>query len=622
MASDAPTTGRPASADRSPRYDFAQFTAVRRYQPALSLSPDGSEIAYSTNTSGQFNLWRQSTAGGYPHQLTVFHDQAVRDIAWSPDGETILFTADREGDEFHQLYLIPARGGRPRPLTDRPGVQFHLAAEPWSPDGRTIAYGGNDRSPTDQDVIVRDVAGAETGRPLAGGGFYQPIGWSPDGRHLTAIEAKSNMDSDVFVLSLADGSSRNLLPHEGEVKLFPGPWAPDGSGLYLLTDQGREFLGLAFFDLAAGGYRWVDTPDWDVEGLGLSRDGRLLAWIVNEDGYSRLHLRDTRSGRTLPSPDLPDGVISSLTVSRDGAKVAFLLNRPTHPNEVFVLDVPTGELLQLTHGFLGGIAEEDLIAPELVRFATWDGRQIPAFLYRPAGASAANPVPIVLSIHGGPEAQERPTYGNGFYQYLLSRGIGILAPNIRGSTGYGKSYQRLIHRDWSGGDRRDFEAAVKYLHGLDWVDRDRIAVYGGSYGGFATLTCVTRLPDYWAAAVDIVGPANLVTFAKAVPPTWRRFMAQWVGDPETEEEFLLERSPITYVDDIRTPLFVIQGANDPRVVKAESDQIVAKLHERGVPVRYDVYEDEGHGFTKRENELKAMGDIAAFLEEHLLPAAG
>jgi dipeptidyl aminopeptidase/acylaminoacyl peptidase len=258
-----------------------------------------------------------------------------------------------------------------------------------------------------------------------------------------------------------------------------------------------------------------------------------------------------------------------------------------------------------------------------VRFATWDGRQIPAFLYRPAGASAADPVPVVLSIHGGPEAQERPTYAYaGFYQYLLSRGIAILAPNIRGSTGYGKSYQRLIHRDWSGGDRLDFEAAVKYLHGLDWVDRDRIAVYGGSYGGFATLTCVSRLPDYWAAAVDIVGPANLVTFTKAVPPTWRRFMALWVGDPETEEEFLLERSPITYVDQIKTPLFVIQGAKDPRVVKAESDQIVAELRERGVPVRYDVYEDEGHGFTKRENELKAMGDVAAFLEEHLLPAAG
>ena len=229
----------------------------------------------------------------------------------------------------------------------------------------------------------------------------------------------------------------------------------------------------------------------------------------------------------------------------------------------------------------------------------------------------AGPFPVVLSIHGGPESQERANY-SGYYQYLLSRGIGILAPNVRGSTGYGKTYQKLIHHDWGGAELGDFKAAAEYLRGLDWVDPDRLGVYGGSFGGFATLSCVSRLPEYWAAAVDIVGPSNLVTFARAVPPTWRRMMAKWVGDPETEAEFLMERSPITYVDQIRAPLFVIQGANDPRVVQGESDQIVARLRERGVDVRYDVYEDEGHGFTKRTNELKAMGDTAAFFEEHLL----
>ncbi len=205
----------------------------------------------------------------------------------------------------------------------------------------------------------------------------------------------------------------------------------------------------------------------------------------------------------------------------------------------------------------------------------------------------------------------------GLYQYLLSRGIGVLAPNVRGSTGYGRTYQTLIHHDWGGDELKDFEAAVKYLHTLDWVDKDRIAVFGGSFGGFATLSCVSRLPDYWAAAVDIIGPSNLVTFAKAVTPIMRRFMLIWVGDPETEVDFLMSRSPISYVDQIKTPLYIIQGAKDPRVVKAESDQIVAKLRERGVDVKYDVFEDEGHGFTKRENELKAYHEVARFLEEHL-----
>jgi dipeptidyl aminopeptidase/acylaminoacyl peptidase len=223
---------------------------------------------------------------------------------------------------------------------------------------------------------------------------------------------------------------------------------------------------------------------------------------------------------------------------------------------------------------------------------------------------------VILSIHGGPEWQERPMYlSSGLYQYLLTRGMGILAPNVRGSTGYGKTYQKLIHRDWGGAELGDFKAAAEYLKGLDWVDGDRLGVYGGSFGGFATLSCVSRLPEYWAAAVDIVGPSNLVTLARTAPPTWRRMMAKWIGDPDTEADFMMERSPITYVDQIRAPLFVIQGANDPRVVKAESDQIVDGLRARGVEVRYDVYEDEGHGFTRRANELKATGDTAAFFEE-------
>jgi dipeptidyl aminopeptidase/acylaminoacyl peptidase len=597
------------------RYVFEQFVATRRYQPTLAFSPDGSQIAYSTNTSGQFNLWRQSSDGGYPHQLTTFEDRTVRDVAWSPDGETILFTADRDGDEFHQLYTIPARGGWPRALTDAPEVQHYLASEPWSPDGRTIAYAGNDRAPTDQDVILRDVAGGEVGRPLTGDASFFAVAWSPDGSLLTAVELRGNTDGDVHVISLRDGSTRLVTAHEGETKFFPGPWAADGSGFYLVTDEGREFQGLAFHDLTTDGRRWIETPEWDVDVVADSTGGgRVLAWVVNEDGSSRLRVRDLATGGDVALPALPEGVVEVVRVSPEGRKVGMLLTQPDHPMELFVIDLAGGSSTQLTHGFLGGIDPVDLIRPALVRYPTFDGRKIPAFLSRPRGDG---PFPAILSIHGGPEGQERPEY-SALYQYLLHRGIAVLAPNVRGSTGYGKSYQKLIHRDWGGGDLRDFEAAVRFLHGLDWVDPNRIGVYGGSYGGFATLSCVSRLPDYWAAAVDIVGPANLVTFAKAVPPTWRRFMADWVGDPETESDFLLERSPITYADRITAPLFVIQGANDPRVVRAESDQIVERLRARGVPVRYDVYEDEGHGFTKRANQVKAMRDAAAFFEEHLV----
>jgi dipeptidyl aminopeptidase/acylaminoacyl peptidase len=376
-------------------------------------------------------------------------------------------------------------------------------------------------------------------------------------------------------------------------------------------------MGLAFFSIATGTYEWRETPDQDVEEVAASTDGQYLAWTVNEGGSSRLSVRHLPTGTLVDLPDLPRGVINALTLARTGSKLGFLLSRPDHPSEVHVLDLAENVLTQITHGFLGGIDPADLIAPEDITFPSFDGRRIPALLYRPVGSG---PFPVILAIHGGPESQERPDY-DGMYQYLLNRGIGILAPNIRGSTGYGKSYQRLIHRDWGGGDLKDFEAAVTYLRDLDWVDADRVGVYGRSYGGFATLSCISRLPDYWAAAVDVVGPSNLVTFAKAVPPTWRRLMAAWVGDPETEAEFLMERSPVTYADAITAPLFVIQGANDPRVVKTESDQIVERLRARGVDVRYDVYEDEGHGFTKRENVLKAQRDTAEFFEHHLLSEA-
>lgn len=597
------------------RYTFEQFAAARRYQPALSFSPDGSQIAYSTNTSGQFNLWRQSSDGGYPHQMTTFTDQAVRNIAWSPDGDTILFSADRQGDEFQQVYRIPAGGGRPEALTDALEAQHHLAAQPWSPDGSTILYNSNDREPVDQDVVVQNVATGEVRRLLQSGGLLFGVSWSPDGRKIAVVDAKSNTSTDGYLLDVETGEAEHLTPRDEELRFFPASWAADGSGFYVLTDEDSEHMGLAFYDLSAAQYRWVETPDWDVEEVMASRDGRYLAWTVNEDGYSRLYIRRLDTGELVTLPDMPRGVIEGLTMTADGSRLGMLLFRAEHPPEIHVINLDAGTMTRLTYGFLGGIDENDLIEPETIRFTTHDGREIPAFLYRPSGAG---PFGVVLSIHGGPEAQERPTYAyNGLYQYWLSRGIGVLAPNVRGSTGYGKTYQKLIHRDWGGAELQDFEQAVKYLHTLDWVDPERIGVFGGSFGGFATLSCVSRLPDYWAAAVDIVGPSNLVTLAKSVPPTWRRMMADLIGDPETEVDFLLERSPITYVEQIKTPLFIIQGANDPRVVKPESDQIVEKLRALGIDVRYDVYDDEGHGFTKRENELRALKDVAEFMEGYL-----
>ena len=598
-----------------------QFFAVRRFSSALDFTADGTQLLFAGNISGQFNLWRVPVEGGWPDQLTAFTDETVRGVGVSPTNGRVVLCADHDGDEFHQLYLLHSDRGWPEKLTDEPEVQHYVGNGAWSSDGTKFAYAANARKPTDMEVWVRD---AETGesRPVFGEGkFSFPGRFSPDGSKLLAIDFRNNSDVSVHLVDLDSGETRELTPHDDDAIFFPGPWASDGSGFYLVTDAGSEFRGLAFYDLASDSHDWVDEPTQDVDDVTMSADGRVLAWLVNDQGYDRLRLRDLETGQDLPEPDLPAGARPHLTgaepplaLSADGSHVALIAASPRRPPEAWIVETGTGKARAVTDSRLGGLLEDDLVDVELVSYPSFDGRDIPAWLYRP---NVDGKVPVVLSIHGGPEAQERPVY-QPLYQYLLSRGIGVLATNIRGSTGYGKSYQRLVQRDWGGGDMQDWEHAVKWLREQEWVEPDKIGVYGGSYGGFAVLTCVTRLPQYWAAAVDIFGPSNLVTFAKAVPPTWKRFIARFVGDPETEAEFLTERSPITYVENVQTPLLVIQGATDPRVVKGESDQLVDKLKSLERDVEYVVFDDEGHGFTKRANELKAYGLAAEWLERHLL----
>jgi dipeptidyl aminopeptidase/acylaminoacyl peptidase len=603
---------------------FEQFFAYRRLAPPattppIAFTPDSKSILFSADISGQFNIWRVSRSGGTPKQLTSFEDESVRTITVAPDGKTVVFTADPSGDEFHQIYALPIRGGWPERWTDAEQVQHFFVQTGWSPDGSQIAYSANSSVPTDQDVWLRDVETGETRMLLGGLGFTFPLAWSPDGRFLTVLEFRSNQDSSIHLVDVQSGETRELTPHGEDDPSFyiPGPWAHDSSGFYLVTNEGREFAGLAFYRLDTDSYEWLETPERDVEDLAGSRDGRVLAWLENHEGWSRLRITDTETGRDLPDPQLPEGTTtplgSGLTVSPDGTYAAVIWQAPRRAPEVYAIETATGKGRRLTDSMLGGLRESQLASPELISYATFDRRQIPAWLYKPRKRGR---IPVVLSIHGGPQAQERPIY-NGFYQYLVSRGIAVLATNIRGSAGYGKTYQGLVQRDWGGGDLKDWDHAAKWLREQPWVDANRIGVFGGSYGGFASLSCVTRLPDYWAAGVDVFGPSNLVTFAKAVPPTWRRFMAKEVGDPDTEVDFLMERSPITYVENVTAPLLVIQGATDPRVVKGESDQMVEKLRSLGREVEYVVFEDEGHGFTRRANQLRAWRLSADWLEKHL-----
>ena len=596
---------------------FEQYFAYRRFQPIAELTPDGEHVLFASNISGQFNLWSAGLDGGWPEQLTTFTENTVRGVAVREDG-TVLFLADRDGDEFHQIYRIPAGGGWPEQLTDLPRVQHVIGAGAWSPDGSSFAFSANSRRPEDAEVFIwRD--GDPTPRYIFGEGMYAfPAAFSPDGSKLITLEFRSNSDMSLHLVDVESGDATELTPHEGEIKFLPGPWAADGSGFYVLTDEGREFMGLAFQALDSGKREWIEAPHRDIDELAGSADGRVLAWLENDEGFVRVRVRDVEADKDLPNPKLPKGTASGsgsgLSLSRDGSRLALAWDQPARPPEIYVVETASGEARPVTESRAAGLAALRLRDPELIRYPSFDGREIPAWLYRPDGDG---PAPFVLAIHGGPEAQEKPLY-RPVYQYLLSRGIGVLATNIRGSTGYGKTYQTLIHHDWGGGDLEDWRHAAEWLRAQDFVDGERLGVYGGSYGGFATLTCVTRLPEYWRAAVDIVGPSNLLTFVRAVPPQWVRFMAKWVGDPDTEADFLRERSPITYVDQVRAALLVIQGAKDPRVVKAESDQMVERLRELGRDVEYEVFEDEGHGFTRYTNEIRGYRLTCDWLERHLV----
>jgi dipeptidyl aminopeptidase/acylaminoacyl peptidase len=595
------------------RARFEQFFALRRtyFLNNLAFSPDSRQISYVHDGSGQFNLWSSPVEGGYPRQLTTREEEAVRHHRWTSSG--IVLELDHLGAEQWQVNILPADGvGWPRAVTERDDVQYQIG--PVADDGRRMLFCGNQERPTNVSLYLLDIQQGEP-RLVLDREKQQlyPFAWHPDGRRAAIVDFLGNTNQHAYLLDVESGEFRDLTPHEDEEFNQPVGFSADGRSLYSITDRGAEYNFIEAIDLKTGTRNPLIKAKWDVEHADLSADRRRLGYTINEDGYSRFHMLDLETGRELPTPAIPHGVCSQYAISPDGRLVAALIGTGKRVFDVYVANIDAGTVVRVTENFLGGIPESDLVEPELIHFETFDGKRVQAWLYRPSGATGR--LPVVLSVHGGPEVQERThvTRSSSFYQYLLSRGIAVLAPNIRGSTGYGKSYQRLIHRDWGGDELKDIEHAAIWLRQQAWADRDRIAVYGASFGGFATLSAMTRLPDYWRCGIDLVGPSNLVTFAKAVPPHWRATMKEWVGDPEEDFDFLMSRSPITYVEHMKAPLLVLQGANDPRVVKPESDQMVENLRSLGHEVEYHVFEDEGHDFSKRANQLKAYRLIAAFL---------
>ena len=602
-------------ADFQPRERLASVPhTTRRFacRSALALSPDGDTLAVvSDQGAGTFEAWTLPATGGIPRRAVSLADHAVRSLCWSASGELIA-AADRGGSELHQLHVRHPDGPLVA-LSSDPGskVQRLLSWNAASPNGERVAFSSNARASTDMDVVIADLR-TRTERPLLTAAAWHVVGgWSPDGGSLLVMRVLDNTTQDLLLVDPRSGATREITRHAEDVSHVPVGWLADGSVL-ALTDEDREHLWLAALSPRDGRVEPIDAPPHDVELAASSADGTAQIWSVNADGYSTLRWR----GRGKSGERALDGVCEDLILSADGSRAAFVRLSATEPWQVWTLDLASGAArVALTSSF--AVPASELSEPELIRIPGPAGA-IPCFVYRPRGAR--RPVPAVLYPHGGPEAQSRPGFGPHLLHLaaLVHRGIALVVPNIHGSTGYGRSWQAAIHRDWGGVDLADLRAVTEWMRIQPEFDRARLAVYGGSYGGFATLLCVTQMPEVWRCAVDVFGVSNLVTMLENARPNWRRFLARWIGDADRDRAKLVERSPVTHIESVRCPMLILQGENDPRVPKEESDQVVEKLRALGRRVEYVVYPDEGHGFTKRANAEDAYGRVLGFLTKELL----
>lgn len=590
---------------------------VSRYMEIRSAngpaySADGHTLYFLTNITGIPQVWAQRPDTPWPVQISFFADRVMA-VHPNPVRPLLAISADEGGSENAQLYLADADGLNPRPITADP--RFIHSFNVWSPDGRTLVYSTNRRDGRHFDIWQYDVETDEHSPILESDHTQAAVAVSPDGRYLIISRRTSNLNNDLYLMDRHDHSLRHLTPHAGDVVYESLHFAKDGQALYLLSDRDSEFTRVARLDLTSGAWTWLTADVWDAESLELSPDGRYLAYAVNEDGTSQLYIVDLTQDSPTPRriEGVPEGVIAEITWHPGSRRIAFTLSSPLHAVEVWTVDIPDGAVQRVTYASASGVPASFFVAPELVRYRSFDGLEVPAFYYRP---NAPGPYAVVVYVHGGPESQSRNSF-NSVIQYFVQRGYAVFVPNVRGSSGYGRTYVHLDDVRKRMDSVADLAAGVRWLTEHGDADPKRIGVMGGSYGGFMTLAAVTHYPDLWAAGVDIVGIANLRTFIENTSPYRRHLREAEYGTIEADGEFFDQISPIHHVDKIQAPMIIIHGANDPRVPVGEAEQMVAALRARNHPVEYLRFEDEGHGVVKLANRIVAYGRIADFLDRTL-----
>jgi dipeptidyl aminopeptidase/acylaminoacyl peptidase len=609
--------GRPPAGGRKTPLDLETLFFTRRIA-AVAWSADGQDLFFETNVTGRFNIWQVPRRGGWPVQLTVSDERTALGRA-SPDGRWLLFTQDRAGNEKPNLFLQPLPHGRPRPITATEGVGYRSIR--WSPDGCALAFAAEREAPGRYGVYRLDAGSGETER-LAGQerGQCTTVRWSPDGRRLALTRTWDYSHSGVGVLNLVTREERTLLAIDPAADYQALGWTGDGRALLVSSNATPHgTYGVARVDAASAAITWLDHGEWDVELLDVSPADDRYVCVRNEGGVDAVLLRNPQDGgaRTLP---LPPGVVAGAAFSPDGRAIALLHSSADSPFDVWVYDAAEPGLVQLSRSLVGGLGADDFVRPSLVTYPSFDGTPISAFVYLPAGARPERSTPAIVYVHGGPAAQHK----NGWVplvQYLVSHGFAVIAPNYRGSTGFGRAFEEANMMDMGGGDLRDVAAACGVLLDSGYADPRRIGIMGGSYGGYLTLMALTKYPERWAAGVAVVPFANWFTEYEHEDQTLRDSDRARMGDPVTNADLWRDRSPIFFADRIRAPLLVLAGANDVRCPPDEAEQIARAVRANGGVADLHVYPNEGHGFRRRENDIDAQRRTSDFLIRHLSPAA-
>jgi len=581
-----------------------------------SFSPDGARLAYVSDQTGVPQVWVVQTGGGAPVQVTKGNDPVGR-VVWSPDGEWLALSIAPGGGMNTQIYVVHPDGSGLRRLTDG-GKETNNLGD-WTHDGRRLTMGSNRSNPSTIDAYLVDPASGARDLVSANQGLQTLEDVSRDGALALIGRLRGRGDNDLYLVNLESHTEVLATPHTPPGS-FAGQLAPDGRAIYLSSDKDRDRSAFARIRIEGGK---VSSPevlaareDGELSGFEITSQGTTAALLWNVAGRNELAFLDLASRTLTAGPRLPGEIVGGLAFSKDGRQLAMTISGATAPPDIWLLDVMTGKLRQVTHTAHEGVDLTTLVRPELVSFKAHDGLGLSGWLYRPAGRSG--PAPFVVSFHGGPEGQERPGFRSD-YQALLAQGIGVFAPNVRGSSGFGKRFVNLDNGPLRFEGLKDLKDCVDYLVANRIADPKRVGITGGSYGGYMTMVGVTFYPDLFAAGVNLFGMVNFFTFFEKTEPWMAAISTTEYGDPKTQETLLRDLSPLGKLDRIKTPLMVQHGANDTNVPVVEAEQIVENLKRRGVPVEYILFPDEGHGFRKEKNRITSTVKMVEFFAAHLAP---